>query len=267
MALPFEWRSKFLDDLVRLGNAHDGGYVIPRRTVPGTSVLLSLGISDDWTFEADFVRANPGVRVIGYDPTITGSFWLRRFASHVAATIFRLEFKRATRLVDWFRYRAFFDGARNEHRSVRVGYDGAGSESFDSIIGRIPDRRVFLKVDIEGWEYRILDQIAANAHRFTGLVMELHDVDLMRDRISRFLRQVDGNLLLCHIHANNCAGVDDCGDPLAIEVSLVSRALLKTGEGLEPAVLPCPVLDTPNDASRPEICLAFDGAAMLEPSP
>ena len=115
-----------------------------------------------------------------------------------------------------------------------------------------------MKVDIEGSEYRVLDQIVANANRLTGLVIEFHEVDLMRDQISGFLRQIKKDLLLCHIHANNCAGVDDRGDPIAIEVSLVSKALLKPGEGSEFASLPSPVLDTPNDASKPEISLKFD---------
>ena len=258
MTLPPEWRSRSLPDLVRLGNAHDGGYVIPERTVVATELILSLGISDDWTFEADFVRRNPNARVIGYDPTITTNFWFKRLVGHVGALIFRLELGRAARLLDWVRYRSFFDGVRNQHRSIRIGYDGALSESLDTVFRSVAEKRVFLKVDIEGSEYRVLDQIVANANCLTGLVVEFHDVDLMRDRISAFLQQIGTDFLLCHIHANNCAGVDGRGDPIAIEVTLVSRALLKPGEGLEFGVLPSPGLDTPNDAEKAEVTLSFD---------
>jgi len=258
MSLPIEWRSKSLSDLVRLGNGHDGGYVVPERTIPATELILSFGICDDWTFEADFARRNPTVRVIGYDPTITRNFWLKRFAGHFAAMIFRLDPGRASRLSDWFRYRAFFDGSRHEHRSIRVGYDGDRSESLDTILRAVPERRVFLKVDIEGSEYRILDQIVSHAARLTGLVIEFHDVDLMRDRISGFVTAVSNDLLLCHIHANNCAGVDDRGDPLAIEMTFTSRSLLEPGEQPGFSPLPLPMLDTPNDVSKPEISLAFE---------
>ena len=140
MTLPLEWRPKSLYDLVRLGNEHDGGYVVPERTISETNVVLSLGISDDWTFEADFFRRNPKARVIGYDPTITSTFWLKRVVGHVAAMTFRFDMKRAGRLFDWVRYRMFFDGTRHEHRSIRIGYDGANSESLDAVFRSVADR-------------------------------------------------------------------------------------------------------------------------------
>jgi hypothetical protein len=263
MTLPIEWRSKSLSDLVRLGSGHDGGYVVPARTIHATELILSFGISDDWTFEADFARRNPRVRVIGYDPTITRNFWLKRSTGHFAAMIFRLDLGRASRLFDWFRYRAFFDGRRHEHRSIRVGYDGDRSESLNTILSAVPERRIFLKVDIEGSEYRVLDQIVSHAHQLTGVVIEFHDVDLMRDRISAFVSAVSSDLLLCHIHANNCAGVDGSGDPIALEMTFVSRLLLEPGERLEFGPLPSPLIDMPNDATKPDIWLRFDENANL----
>lgn len=259
MTLPSEWRPRRLSDLVRIGNQYDGGYVVPARTISATDVLVSLGICDDWSFEAEFVRRNPSVRVIGYDPTVTRNFWLKRIVSHVGAALFRFEWHRLGRVFDWFRYKAFFDGHRNEHRSLLIGYDGEGSTSLDKVLGGVHERRVMLKVDIEGSEYRILDQIVAHAGRLSALVIEFHDVDIMRDRITRFLREIQRELVICHIHANNCAGVDDRGDPLAIEMTLVSKTLLAAGEATEPAAVPAGSLDMPNDASKPEIALTFGG--------
>jgi len=257
MTLPIEWRPRRLPDLVRVGNEHDGGYVLPARSIAATDVVISLGICDDWSFEEDLCRRNPKARVIGYDPTITRNFWLKRVVSHVGAAVFRLEMRRLGRIFDWFRYKSFFDGTRAEHRSIRIGYDGEGSASIDKVLRSVPEGNVLLKVDIEGSEYRVLDQIVANARRLSCLVIEFHDVDIMRDRITSFLRSIEHDLIVCHIHANNCAGVDDRGDPIAVEITLVSKALVGTGEAVEFASLPAESLDRPNDLSRPEIVLTF----------
>ncbi len=56
-----------LDDLVRCGNKHDGGYVLSQRQIDKTKVLLSFGINADWTFEYDFSKRNPSVRIYAYD--------------------------------------------------------------------------------------------------------------------------------------------------------------------------------------------------------
>ena len=45
-----------LDDLVRLGGAHDGGYVVSARCLRATTLLVSFGISDDWSFEHAFLQ-------------------------------------------------------------------------------------------------------------------------------------------------------------------------------------------------------------------
>ncbi len=257
MSLPAEWKPRHLHDLIRLGNPHDGGYVVPERALARSEALISFGISDDWSFEEDFCRRVPRARVVGYDPTLTRNFWLKRMASHAGAFIFRGEAERAPRVFDWLRYRQFFDGKLHEHRKIRIGYDSDRSASVDTVLRSIGAAHVFMKIDIEGGEYRVLDQIATHANRLTGLVIELHDIDLMRERITRFLRTVQHELVLCHLHANNCAGVDDQGDPLAIELSLVSRALVDADEASDFELLPG-TFDAPNDAHSPEIRIRFE---------
>ena len=56
-------------DLIRIGNAGDGGYVIPARSLDAVEHLVSIGISDDWTFEEEAARRSPAIRIDGYDRT------------------------------------------------------------------------------------------------------------------------------------------------------------------------------------------------------
>ena len=74
----------------------------------------------------------------------------------------------------------------------RVGCANEGAVSINEVISRIPKEyreQVFIKMDIEGSEYRVLDEIVDNASVFSGLVIEFHDADLHIDRISNFLNQ------------------------------------------------------------------------------
>ena len=59
----------------------------------------------------------------------------------------------------------------------------------------------FLKIDIEGSEYRILEDLIKLQNEISGLVIELHDIDLFQDKIKYFISKF--KLELIHIHANN----------------------------------------------------------------
>ena len=70
--------------------------------------------------------------------------------------------------------------------------------SLDKIFSNIQNKNIFLKIDIEGYEYRILDEIMSNQNRIIGMVIEFHNIDLHMDRIYNFINNF--NLELIHIH-------------------------------------------------------------------
>ena len=80
--------------------------------------------------------------------------------------------------------------------------------------------------------------------------MELHNVDLHRERIAAFFDALSGFRIVSLV-PNNFAGVDPNGDPICMEVSL-ARADLVTGSGEAHS------LYTPNNPSRPDYPIAFE---------
>jgi len=66
------------NELVRLGSVDDGGYVVPKQTILSSELLVSLGISDNWDFEKDFVKISKE-SVYAYDHSIHTNFWFSRF--------------------------------------------------------------------------------------------------------------------------------------------------------------------------------------------
>lgn len=243
--LPAAWKPTPAEDLLRLGPDTDGGYFVSAGALEGAKLLVSMGLNDDWRFEADF-RRRSGARVVCFDHSVTGHFW----AWHALHGAVRLSPARATR---YLRYRRFFAEPGVEHRRLKVGYDGPGGVSLPTILAEFGDMPIFLKIDIEGSEYRLFEDIVRNADRFTGLVLELHDIDLHRDRITAFLAALDA-FSVVHLNANNFGGADAAGDPLVIEVSLTRIDLLRTGNR------PAKLEQRANNPLAPDIPVLFESA-------
>ncbi|OCP19464.1 MULTISPECIES: FkbM family methyltransferase [unclassified Ensifer] len=222
--LPASWKPIDAGGLIRLGSPRDGGYVVSERAVRASRLLISMGLNDDWQFEKEF-RKLADVGVVCFDHSVTWKFWLRYYVEQAL----RLRWARLTRYLD---YRWFFSRPGVEHRPIRIGYDQPGEVSVAGLLKEFTGNDIFLKIDIEGSEYRILDDLVKYSDRFTSVVMEFHDIDLNRDRIARFVEGM-ANFKIVFLHANNYGGSDGQGDPLVIEMSFVRKDLLdpvKPGE-------------------------------------
>ena len=205
-------------DLIRVGRDNDGGYLICPESINKSDVLVSMGISTDWSFEKDFVSMHD-VPVHAFDHTISTSVLVKLlFMSFIRLLLFRSKprsfMDHLTILVD---YNNFFRGKIYHHPKM-IGYDVTNSISLRSIVSELAlNGEIFLKIDIEGSEYRILDQILDLSDRLASVVIEFHDIDLHRNRINNFIDQFD--LILVHVHQNNCSGFDCNDDPLVIEMT------------------------------------------------
>ncbi|MDJ0628672.1 MAG: hypothetical protein QNJ44_10470 [Rhodobacter sp.] len=235
-------------DLIRLGRSGDGGYIVDPRAVLGAERLISFGLNDDWSFEEAFHAMHP-VPVDAYDHTVSADIFFRQ-AYH-----YLLRLDRPGLFLDRFRvwraYRRFFRGAIRHHKTG-IGYRHLRMLDLDTVVDRLEaaGQRLFLSVDIEGWEYRILDQIIAHAPKLEGLTIEFHDCDLLTDRIEAFATALP--LHLCHIAANNTAGADPNGRPLVLELSFTRHAPQSPAR---PA-LPHP-LDQPNNPRMEPLTIRF----------
>ena len=78
MKLPNFLLPKFRCELIRLGQKNDGGYAIPKKSLENSKFVFGFGLSDDWSFEKDFKKLS-GAKVICYDLSVNGRYWLIRF--------------------------------------------------------------------------------------------------------------------------------------------------------------------------------------------
>jgi hypothetical protein len=237
------------DHLIRIGRDFDGGYLIDERDLDKTSLLISLGVNEDWSFEKQFTSRRR-IPVYAYDATLNIKYLVRR----VWRSILRLNpiyiIRSLSALLD---YPIFFSG-KNRHTQKYVGLTSPGYTTLTAIIAEATkatdvDNGIFVKIDIEGWEYRLLDEVIAIADKMTGLAIELHDVDLHLDKLEKFIERFP--LKLAHLHVNNYSPTNANGTPLAIECTFTSSP---TSEKFER--LPHP-LDMPNKRNREEYTVTF----------
>ena len=120
------------------------------------------------------------------------------------------------------------------------------------ILGEQSQRSVFLKIDIEGSEYEILEDLINEQARFTGMVIEFHDCDLHLDRIEAFIESV--RMPIVNVHANNFEKLNGDALPRVLELSFSSSVDPSVDSYV--ATLPHS-LDMPNNPDEEEISLEF----------
>ena len=109
----------------------------------------------------------------------------------------------------------------------------------------------FIKIDIEGSEYRILDELLLYQKNFTGMGIEFHDVDIHKDKIKKFINTLDMELI--HIHPQNPAHVAENNIPTQIELTFAKEPRIINSEVKLPNLL-----DQPANPYLRDIELTFE---------
>jgi len=245
-----------LADMVRIGRDHDGGYVLPKILVEEADSLLSLGVYNDWSFEGDFQRLKPALPIDCYDHTI-GS---KRFKREAWVETLRLAALRGSigetraRWAIARSYESFFRSSVR-HFAKKITNRPASERETDltSALNLLGGTKTLLKMDIEGSEYRMIDQLLVNANRIVGACIEFHDIEPLRLVFDHAIDRLLEEYAIVHVHANNFGQVADDGLPDVLEITFVNRAMAKAAKPRP--TIHIPELDQPNDPSRPELVI------------
>ena len=163
--------------LVRLGSINDGGYVVVD-DISRQDVLISLGIGNNSDFE--YQISSKIQRIIAFDHTI----------NEMPVTADNIQFNK-----------------------LGVKAKSAGRfTTLSSVIESIPVQNdLLLKIDIEGWEWEVLNSISdAEISRFRQIIGEFHDfhdaakTETINQVLSKIVRYFD----VINTHANNWGQYD-----------------------------------------------------------
>jgi Methyltransferase FkbM domain len=247
-----------IGEMIRVGKLNDGGYVIPRDSTLAVDTLVSLGISTDWSFEQHFKKLNPQIQVHAYDHTISEDLFRRSYQKGVVHFLLgRISRADLSERRNLFRsYRAFFStDARHFKERIHNRLDARHDVTIDKVLERTTSNRIFLKIDIEGSEYRIINSILKNADRIVGMVIEFHDTDPLRQVFRQAVEKLQGKFNIVHFHANNFGGVAEDNLPEVLELTFAREAAeRRVGRR---SLLPVPGLDHPNNPRNPDYEIRF----------
>ena len=116
-------------------------------------------------------------------------------------------------------------------------------------------QNIFLKIDIEGDEYQVLNDIKKNSKNVIFLIIEFHAVHKNLKKIEKFLKKLE--LKLIHIHANNFEGTNIDNIPKVLELSLLNKKFYRIKNKLTNKNYPIKYLDYKNFKRRDEIKIEF----------
>ena len=251
-------------DLIRIGNAGDGGYVIPARSLDGVEHLISIGISSDWTFEDEAARRSPAIRIDGYDRT-SGSLVFVYYGIRELFVLLRGKKikKSLSRIWKWlklaFKFGIFW---RRRHsfcrRWVVLEKESKKEIEIAAVFARVPQSSLLaLKIDIEGNEYAmskvVLEEITRRSDQIQLIVMEFHNTITMRQQFLEFVESVSKLLPIVHIHGNNFGQIGQDGFPEVVEITFAAQRYVSDEKTLE---FPHH-LDSPCNPEKPDIAFSF----------
>ena len=230
-------------DLIRVGRDNDGGYLVEKKSLENTQSLISLGISNDWSFEESFLNKKKNISIKCFDDLLDEKYLLKKIIIQFIFFFYNRNFSLLKKHISI--YFSFLRMKKKiQFNKKKISYNG-----LNKILSQ-ERNNIFLKIDIEGGEYRILDDLLLNQKKIIGLVIEFHDCDLHREKILKFLRSF--NLTLVHIHGNNFAERDLNNDITVLELTFSKNPAQVSNVNILPNKL-----DMPNNFEKSEIILNF----------
>lgn len=205
------------DQLIRLGKNNDGGYLVNSHDITKTKNFFSFGVGEDFSFEMDFLKKNK-VPAKLYDSCLDQN---------------------------------------KKHNDIVFHSKNIGNNSDDYPISKVfyNSDHIFLKCDIEGNEYQILDDIINFDDLYTGLIIEFHDVSLYKNfnLVTNFIGKT--RLKLVHLHVNNYMyyKTNNGAMPDVLELTFSSSHNISYEKNL---TLPN-LLDMPNNPKDLEFSITF----------
>jgi hypothetical protein len=247
LKLPKVFKYNECEELIRIGGEGDGGYLIAQSDLNQSDALLSFGIDVDWKFEIDFFK-NKELPIYAYDASTNFPLFIKRAIGALLRYDLKIFF---FFIFGYFKFKKFFIGKKKFIPNF-VGLKGNKNHlSLHEVISEKDYSNYFIKMDIEGSEFRCLDDLIKYQDKITGLVIEFHDIDLHLNKIEEFISKF--HLKIVHIHINNWTLVGKNDLPLLIEVTFSKNGKTNNNFANHPHTL-----DSPNSTKLPDFVVSFN---------
>jgi len=217
-------------EVIRMGAYYDGGYVVPLAALEASEALMGYGIFTDISFEREFSQRynKPSY---GFDCGVkeieTGDPNCHFFSECIGSSDSLYTFQVSSGKVSSF----------SEQR-----------ERFDLV-----NKKYFIKMDIEGGEFLVMNDILNYSKEITGFALEIHmNRANSREEILHFLSKLSEDFVLIHLHGCNFCDVSYYKIPDAIQLTYINKNLIDSYKLSNNQKSPTPI-DRPDNPNKPEV--------------
>ena len=154
-------------------------------------------------------------------------------------------------------YLRFFSGnVKHYQQRIHNRKDLVLDATIEEVFARTNSEKLFIKMDIEGSEYRVIGDLLNYSSRILGMVIEFHDTDPLRETFVSCVKKLLKKYEIAHIHGNNFGPISIDNVPESMEITFIRKEfVLYSGRR---AKLPIPDVDRPNTLTNPDFCILFN---------
>ncbi len=248
-------------NLSRFGINKDGGYVVDMKVMENINYFISFGMGDEFTFEQQFLKMNKKNFVEIYDHSIGHLYFItpiiksfRRFVT------FRKNLNDLFYFIKkYFNFLFFINHPRVEMRKLKITekVKFKNEKNVREVFLNTKDKKLGLKIDIEGDEYKILEEVNNNHDSINILIVEFHNIEKEKDLFFSMISKLKKNFDILHLHGNNHDKILSDGFPNVAEVTFLNK---KNNSSYTNTFKSFPLknLDFPNNPNLPDIEFEFE---------
>ena len=243
-------------DLVRIGNKNDSGYVVSRKILKEVNFMISFGMSNNWSFEENFLRINSNNKVQIYDHTVDYNYFFFGLLKAIKRIFyFKSSFQNILKkLNELIGYHKIINNKRIHHFRIKVSNKNSiGEKNLKQILEKVRNKKILLSIDIEGDEYKILNNISKHSKFIHLIVIEFHHIDKKRSSFKKIIKELKKKFNIIHIHGNNYTSFCKDGLPITLEMTLINKKLYSLHGKRLIKKFPNKTLDYPNFKNQPDL--------------
>ena len=249
-------------DLFRIGDKADGGYIVPRSSFKNINCIISFGLGDNFSFDEHAIKLNRKLNIIVYDHSVNFYFFFSKIYKSIKRIFYFKSnfFNIYNKISILIRYFFFFNHNNVIHIQKKVTNNPKNTNevNLNSVFSKYNKKKILLKIDIEGDEYKILNYIKSYKNAIHILIIEFHNIDKKRIIFKKNIFFLKNFFNIVHIHGNNSAPL--CIDylPSVVELTFINKKIYKLNKKIYLKNFPIKNLDFPNFNSRDDFFLNFN---------
>ena len=249
-----------IKDLARFGNKFDSGYVISKKALRNINFMLSFGMSNNWSFEENFLKFNLKNKVHIYDHTVGYKFFLSNLMKSIKRVFyFKSNFEniinKSKDLIEYYKIR---NNNRVKHLQIKVSNKNFNKEeNLQKIFSKIKNKKILLSVDIEGDEYKIINNIIKYEKLIHLLIVEFHFIDKRKTSFKKIIINLKKKFDIIHIHGNNYTSYCKDGIPITLEITMRNKKIYPIKKKIYVKKFPNKKLDFPNFKNQKDLRFFF----------